>query len=233
VRARSSAIAVSVTAVAGLLAASSGGAEDTASTPLEPVLAGYRTERALTAFLGRPPTACVPATRTTRLCEWVLGNRDHGWQELADAVGTSDRVGVLCELPPDDGERVDGACTGHERRSNRSRYRVGKRTTRTASERAARKRAIEELGEQASAELAGARTLLELSRLLGAAPSSCYEVDDETQRCTWRLTAHERGHGTVAASIGADLSKKVRLRCELPRDGSARAEGSCTGQIGA
>jgi len=50
--------------------------------------------------------------------------------------------------------------------------------------------------------------------------------------CTWRATSGTYGHGTLAMSIGADMSKKVRLRCQLPADGTPRAADSCNVEIG-
>ena len=56
--------------------------------------------------------------------------------------------------------------------------------------------------------------------------------DAETQVCTWRMSKNTYGHGTVAASIRADMSKKVRLRCHLQLDGSLRKADSCLAEIG-
>jgi len=205
---------------------------DLLQAKVDALLAPFATRSALTAFLGPEPNTCVAAQSDYELCEWLLGNRDPGWAPTSDAIATRSRVGVLCVLPLDDAPRANGSCTLHERRSNRDRYRVGKGTTRSASARNARARGLEERRDEAQQDLDGARTLVELSRLLGTAPSVCHDTGGGLQLCTWRLNAHTRGHGTVAASIRVDLSKKVRLRCNVPVDGSERAEGSCAAQIG-
>lgn len=198
---------------------------------VEGVLGDARTAEHVSAVLGRAQEACVPLDAEHVLCEWVVGNRQAGWRAVADAIGTSDRVGVLCVLPADGSEREEGSCTGHPRRSNRARYRIGERA-RSASQRTAQARRREEYAAETQAALDAATTLLSLSRLLGTIPRTCFESGAQTQVCTWGLSNHTLGHGTVATSIRADPSKKVRLRCELPLDDSPRAPGSCTAQIG-
>ena len=217
-------------AVAGIgLHASSSAASDPAGA--ETALARFGTEGAISAFLG-PRPSCVSASSTTRLCEWLLSARDPGFRAVAAGIGTGDRVGVLCELPAARVEREVGSCTGHPRRSNRSAYNVSRLNLKTAAARRRREHKLEVHRELASGELAAAGTLLSISRLLGCAPAQCDKIDAESQLCTWRLSKHTYGHGTVAASIRAEMSKQVRLRCHLPLDGSLRTEDSCSAQIG-
>ena len=81
--------------------------------------------------------------------------------------------------------------------------------------------------QQASAELAAARTLPQLVSLMGAAPDSCAVLGDGTRGCAWFATSAVYGHGTLAFSLPASTEDRVRMRCVLPADGSPRADGSC------
>ena len=91
------------------------------------------------------------------------------------------------------------------------------------------KRAVLEF--RAEELVTAAKTAFALSTLVGDAPWECRQIDDSSH-CTWKTTADTYGHGTLAMSIGADMSKKVRMSCMLPADGSPRAPDSCTVQIG-
>jgi len=199
----------------------------------ETVLAPEQSEGDLVSFLGVPAAGCVPASSTTRLCEWVLDARNPRWRALSSAIETEDRVGVLCELPLGEGVRESGSCTAHRRRSNRKLFEGHGAKRNTGAEKRRHQRRREELGKQAQAELDRSRTLVSRSRLLGAAPASCRDHSETERFCLWRLSNHTYGHGTVAATIGAPMGKKVRLRCFLPLDGSERRADSCNAEIGA
>lgn len=209
-----------VIVLAGLLATTG-----CVSPPLEPptdpqpaieqVLGAYSTALAISEIVGPNPRICVATGAGTELCEWPLGKRDRGWEPLADAIATSDRINLLCELPPAPSPREPESCTVHPRRSNRYSWKGVQ-------------------GEQqavAAAALDAARTLPDMSRLMGAAPESCVGAA-EGLRCLWRTDDQTFGHGTLAVWIGAPLSKKVRLRCIFPADGSPRRVEACAAEIG-
>ena len=99
----------------------------------------------------------------------------------------------------------------------------------SASERRAQR---EELARRAAAALAQARTPLEISRLVGAAPDQCVSPQPGVLACLWRATSRTQGHALLAATIEAPQRKKLRLECRLPADGSARAPDSCRVEIG-
>ena len=85
---------------------------------------------------------------------------------------------------------------------------------------------------EAQKALDSARDLVALSDLVGTAPTECKPFNDSVRICTWYADRATYGHGTLARSINAGLHKKVTLVCELPDNGEARPENSCTVSIG-
>jgi hypothetical protein len=197
------------------------------------VLAAYPRKADLSGFVGASPVACLPASARTELCEWQAGHAEAGWRDLAAAIATGDRVNLICELPLDGTRRAPGSCTVHPRRSNRYAWRLPRTHgpgASTGTREAARLR--REYFETADRWMRAARTLPELSRLMGSLPEPCRDGPGATRVCLWRTTRHTPGHGTLAVWIGADKSKKIRLECTLPADGGPRAPGSCDAEVG-
>jgi len=197
------------------------------SPPLEPrpgseaaierLLEQRSTAYAITQYVGQIPRFCFSTGNGTELCEWQVGNSDPGWSSLAEAIGTKDRINLLCEVLESGDARAPGSCTAHPRRSNRYSWKRNQR--RTVQLRAAAK-AID-----------SARTLTEMSRLMGSAPEGCVTSPQEFH-CLWRADDQTFGHGTLAVWIDVPLSKKIRLRCVFPSDGSFRDLESCAAHIG-
>jgi hypothetical protein len=201
---------------------------------VDEILRAAATEGELSLLLDAPPQRCIDAPPTSRLCQWVLVRRHNVYEPLSDAIGSDDRLAVLCELPRDGSLRAPRSCTVHPRRSNRHAFDSGPAGPPARSGTGAP--APDELpavsspspGLLASQAIASGRTLVELSRLLGEAPAFCADgADPEEQQCVWHLASQAYGHGTVAASIGAPKRARVRLTCVLPRDGSDRGADSC------
>ncbi len=193
---------------------------------VDDVLRGADTEGDMTIYLGTAPRVCLDASATTRLCEWIVGNRRRAYAPLARAIGSQDQIGVLCELPVDGSARAPGSCTAHPRRSNRYAEPDGAPAAATPAVSAAPPALV------AERELEGARTLVELSRLMGTAPLACAPAGRPTQqRCMWQLTSRTYGHGTVAAWIQAPVQKQLELHCVLPRDGRPRTFESCSANL--
>jgi len=197
-------------------------------------LAAQRTRGDLMVALGRPADRCISTTAGLELCEWSLGNRDAAWKALARSIDTRARVNVLCELPDDGGARAPGSCSVYPRESDAATWALPNLhpTRRGDSSVAARRAARESVAQRAEATLAQARTLLELSHLVGAAPDECRPVGPGLRSCLWRATSRTLGHGMLAATIEAPQRKKLRLECLLPADGTARPPGSCKVEIG-
>jgi hypothetical protein len=168
------------------------------------VLAAAQERVTITGFVGAPPAACVASSPRTELCQWPMGPRQLGWAPLARAIGTDDRINLLCELPTRRSRAVES------REVVRSRYQ-----------------------DEADRAIAEAVTLVDLSRLVGAAPDECTAASGGLRFCLWRTTNRTFGHGTLAMWIGASKGKKIRLRCLLPDDGSPRRPGSCSAEVGA
>lgn len=202
---------------------------------VEEFLAEARTKSTIRLLVGIRAERCVESSPTTELCQWSLRDRDSGWQPLARAIRTRDRVALVCELPIDGTARIDGSCTAYPQRSNRSMFKPKGAGPGRNPKGGLRKKRAAARGENqkiAQAWLDGAHTLAEMSHLLGALPSVCEPPVNGERVCVWRATARIYGHGTIAASIEAAGSKKVRLHCRFPVDGSGRAPDSCGARIG-
>lgn len=197
-------------------------------------LAAERTRADLVLALGHPRTDCVASRPGLELCEWSLGNRDAAWKELARTIGTDARVAVVCELPADGSPRAAGSCTLHPRESNHAPWALPNvaASRRGSGSLAERRAARERVSQRAQATLAQARTLVEISRLIGAAPDQCLEIEPGLQSCLWRATSRTFGHGMLAATIEAPRRKKLRLECRLPTDDTPREANSCSVEIG-
>ena len=210
-------------------------AQPTAGGAQEPEpLASQRTRGELLAVYGEPRVPCVAIRPGLELCEWSLGNREPAWRPLARSIGTDARVAILCELPTDGGARAPGSCTLYPRESDHAPWALpnvapSRRGSGSVAERRAKR---EEISKRARATLAEAGTLLEISRLVGAAPDECVALQPGLRSCLWRATSRTRGHGLLAATIEAPRRKKVRLVCRLPADDAPRAPDSCEVEIG-
>jgi hypothetical protein len=75
------------------------------------------------------------------------------------------------------------------------------------------------------ATLDQARTLLELTQLVGVAPRSCLPLTAQSQLCTWEVNNRMPGYETLATI--AHTNNVVFLVCDLPSDNRPRKEGSC------
>lgn len=200
---------------------------------VDELLAGRSTAVEIEAFAGVPVTRCVAAPGAMSLCEWQLGNRAAGWKALAMAIDTDDRVALLCLVSEDGSPRTPGSCTAASMRSNRSRWGVTSPARRKGAKPPKQQHASPaSIRAAARAEIDAARTLVEISRMLGATPVDCGPGLPGSQVCLWKGSARMHGHAVLAASIGASMSKKVTLRCSLPLDGSPRSPGSCQVRIG-
>jgi hypothetical protein len=200
---------------------------------VDELLAGASTAVEVEAFAGVPVARCVAAPGAMSLCEWQLGNRAAGWKALAMAIDTDDRVALMCLVPDDGSARTPGSCTAAPMVSNRSRWGVTSRARRKGTKPSKKQRTSQASKRVAAqGEIDAARTLVEISRMMGTTPVGCTPGLPGSQVCLWKGTARVPGHGTLAASIGASMSKKVIMRCSLPLDDSPRNPGSCQVQIG-
>jgi len=193
------------------------------------ILGPHQTLSAMVVFVGTGPERCVPFFEESLICVWPLSKRDPGWRPLASALGTGDRLNLVCEFPKNDIPRAEESCSVHAQRSNRKYYRT--LNTRKRGQRKIRARRSESRRVEAQQLIDSATTVFELSTLVGDAPDQCDMAGREIF-CVWKTDAGTYGHGTLALSIGASFHKKVRLSCALPVDSSPRKLHSCTAQIG-
>jgi hypothetical protein len=202
---------------------------------VEATMGDARTHAAIDDFVGHPPERCVRATERDEICAWLVTGRSPAWRPLAETIPTSDRLNLLCVVPTDGSPRAAASCSVHPRRSDRQRWSPSKQAGagHKGKDRGPNRAQVrDELAQKAQGEIDDARTLADLSRLMGAAPDECLAAGD-VQTCVWRATSQTFGHGLVAASIKASMRKKVRLTCVVPLDGGPRGANSCTAVIGA
>jgi len=87
------------------------------------LLAPDRSFADLSAFDGNTPTRCQGVPRGASICAWLLSDRERGWQPLAGALETGDRLRLVCELPPNEAPREKDSRSVHAQHSNRVYYR--------------------------------------------------------------------------------------------------------------
>lgn len=167
----------------------------------------------LLRFVGEEPHSCVATGWATQLCAWRrVGKTSGAWPQLAQLASSSQRVNLLCELPLDGSPRASGSCSVHECQA------------------AAWSSGFEEGSPQAMAEararLDAAPDIVALSRLVGDGPVRCMRGGPRNRLCSWSVTSASQGWEVFAAASG--LRSRLRLVCELPANGEARAPDSCS-----
>lgn len=171
------------------------------------------TKDELIEFAGHEPERCVYSAPSLELCSWRLGESDRGWAVLAEPLGTRSDLNLVCEIPIDGSPRAEGSCIG---------YALAASPLPAVS---ASIGAVEARRDAAEQRLAAARTVRELSDLLGDAPDKCL-TGMGVQTCAWSVSEEAVGYGLVGAL--ASSAGALELRCLVPLDGSPRAADSCT-----
>ena len=175
----------------------------------------------LVQFAGGEPERCVFAGPDRQICRWEMEGRlltgDSSQNSSKDShrdsnnASSSNRVHLICETRI--GEAApgadDGACSVYPVLAEEIRSADATGTT-------ARRDTAQRLVE--------ARTVTELSDLVGDIPDDC-ATGTGTQLCQWRLD--ESTIGRLQLQQLAETVAPVHLRCELPLDGEPRAVGSC------
>ena len=131
------------------------GSASIAASGAEALLEVATTRDELSRHIGAQPYRCILGAHATELCAWHAGNRSKAWRGLAQALGTRHAVNVICQLPLDGGRRAAESCVVRPRRDQAS---VSAGPASRATEPAA---------------LAQARTVAEVSFLIGDVPWDC------------------------------------------------------------
>jgi hypothetical protein len=177
-------------------------------------------------FAGGSPDRCVFSAPDREMCRWRIEGRvirAGGTGESSVASG----VNLLCELPIDPASPETGFCNVHALEPG-------------AAARLAQTEGLASLPPVSAAHpepiaapldplalavaLSEARTLRDLSRLLGDIPESC-RTGAGVQTCRWELSEGSVGEMLFASAPG--MARPVELLCRLPLDGSARPAESC------
>jgi hypothetical protein len=195
------------------------------------ILGPYSTLSEVNVFVGSAPDRCEAVSDVTQVCLWPLSKATAGWMPLAQVLETGDRLNLICEFPLDGSKRAESSCSVHPQRSNRPYFRGQFRPQDRRMSRTKRAEIRESESEKARQLLSASVTAFELSTLVGDIPDQCFKGGSEFF-CTWGSHAGTYGHGTLAMSIEASFSKKVKLRCTLPADGGPRAADSCQASVG-
>jgi hypothetical protein len=233
VRQRRSALTGVVTALVAAVAIAAA-AEKWDPTPITAsrVLERYETKVELSIFVGAEPSSCTPIFVETEICTWTISNGEAGWKALADAIRTEHSLHLVCEVPTGAHSREPDSCSVHPQRSNRADWRPpfrSERMERTRRKRAENQKAAEERQRQAAALLDSARTVMDLSRLVGKGPKACSMPKGSLRwQCVWHADLATEGHGTLATLAGAAYDDEIRLECFLPADRSPRSIESCS-----
>jgi hypothetical protein len=93
---------------------------------------------------------------------------------------------------------------------------------------AVQQRRIDDTNLRLAAKLRSAKTIMEISALLQTGPTSCVPAGEDKQVCTWNRGSSETWHlasGGIVAPIS--IGWTIVVICEMPKDGSPRAEESC------
>jgi hypothetical protein len=155
-------------------------------------------QEGLERFAGATADRCVFAGPDRKLCRWQVEGRLVRANELG-GVGDGSKVNLVCELPTD--ASASGACQAHAIDETRLP-------------------AVSAAPSPGDA-FASYATITALSHALGDVPDRCI-TGAGSQACTWLLDGGEAGIGRLEGDADDAI-----LRCLLPLDGRARADGSC------
>jgi hypothetical protein len=144
-----------------------------------------------------------------------LSSSDSAWESVAALVPTRERVHLICFFPTD--EKTGGHdCTV---------FPAARTLSATPSGGPEKGSAFEDWPAQMHTRFDAARTISEMSWLIGSGPDTCVELDEEYTRCQWQLNDATPGYLTLARIV--DSNHQLRLTCAFPDDGTPRAAGDC------
>jgi len=177
------------------------------------VAVAQRAERAeLVRFAGGQPDRCLYAGPGRELCRWEIAGT------VVVPLGSAAIQGPLklvCELPTGAARDQRGSCFVRGEAAAFAGAPLPPVSSAATPEQQAR---------HAAAVLGEARTIAELSLLVGDAPESCHTVY-AGQMCRWSLPEGSGGRERLAALAGDE--GLFELRCLLPLEATGRPPESC------
>jgi len=185
------------------------GASNSAPASLDSLREGATRDDVM-RLAGTSPQRCVYSGPDRELCRWEIEGQlvTPGSQAGAGRV-----VALVCDLPTQASDTPSGQCFARPAASSDGALPA----VSSAGENTERAR-------RAAAALAEARTVVDLSRLVGDAPDACH-TRWGGQVCSWSLDAGDAGAQDLA-SLTQGVGAK-QLRCLLPLDSAQRKPESC------
>lgn len=177
------------------------------------------TKQELSEFAERSPERCVYSAPELELCTWKVEKGARGWSLLARPLLAGGDLNLVCELPIDGSPRADDSCEAHARPAQEMATR-GDLPSVSAGTRVAPD------PRKAQQRLVAARTLRELSNLVGDVPDRC-RTGAGVQICEWSVSEGQPAHALIAAAVSVPEGA-IALRCVLPLDGGVREAESCS-----
>ena len=175
---------------------------------------------AVTRVAGGPPERCFMAAPDRKVCRWLVEGRLMSGKSPTRPGGEAGLV-LVCELRR--GAADDPECVAHalDTADARPQDAAGLPPVSAASG----SDSLEQRRTRARIELSVARTLVELSHLVGDVPDLC-RTGLGIQNCEWQLRPESEGHERLAVLGATDAA--ATLRCAVPLDGTPRRADTCS-----
>jgi hypothetical protein len=175
---------------------------------------------AVTRVAGGPPDRCFVAAPDRQVCRWHVQGRLMSGKRPTRPGGEAGLY-LVCELRR--GEAEAPACVAHALDAVGAR--LQEPTGLPPVSAASGSDPLEGRRTRARIELSVARTLPELSHLVGDVPDRC-RTGLGIQHCEWQLRPGSAGHERLAGLAATDAA--LALRCALPLDGAPREIDDCS-----
>ena len=162
---------------------------------------------ALSTKLGAKPMYCATTLPDRQICTW----HDRSFHLVCEFDGAGKRTGAPCSRQPD----------------NVSMGTFPRTSAKDQDAKMQRSKPI--LADAARTQLDDARSVEQVSAVIGAGPIWCHRGDLMT--CSWHAVRRTPGYRRLARIADAP-GKQLNVHCLFEVDGSARDKGSCTVLVG-
>ena len=175
-------------------------------------------------FAGAAPDRCVYSAPGRELCRWRVEGRVIR-PGRTDAPGAMRGVNLVWELPIDPASMSGGVGDVHALEPGATAQLAASDLALPPVSAPRPAPIVAPLDPIAVAMVLGeARTVRELSRILGDVPQSCL-TGRGVQTCRWQIS--DEGVGEMLFAGVPGLARAVELQCRLPLDGGPRTTDSC------